>query len=219
MSTRSLAAKVLACAVLVGSAVPTAAGADPIPGSNCQVFPDSNIWNTRVDSLPVHEMSETWLRSADAGSTDLHPDFGPPSYGLPFDVVGRRHAKVHVRFAYDDESDPGPYPFDARTPIEGGSDRHALIVQRGTCRLYELFAAAWNDGDPRAGSGAIFDLDYEPPPPRDVDLGRRRGAPDPRRARALGRGQGRQHPACDPVHRVVHDRRVRLARAPRGRRG
>jgi hypothetical protein len=58
----------------------------------------------------------------------------PPGYGLPFDVVGRRHAKVHVRFEYDDQSDPGPYPFDARTPIEGGSDRHALIVQRGTCR-------------------------------------------------------------------------------------
>jgi hypothetical protein len=66
---------------------------------------------------------------------------------------------VHVRFTYAAESDPGPYPFDARTPIEGGSDRHALIVERGTCRLYELFAASWNHGDPRAGSGAVFDLD------------------------------------------------------------
>jgi hypothetical protein len=160
MRTRSLAAKVLACAVLVGYAVvPAAAGADPIPGTNCRVFPDSNIWNTRVDTLPVHEMSDTWLRSADAGSTDLHPDFGPPSYGLPFDVVGRRHAKTRIRFSYADESDRGPYPFDARTPIEGGSDRHVLIVERGTCRLYELFAASWNDGDPHAGSGAVFDLD------------------------------------------------------------
>ena len=160
MRTRPLAAKALVCVVLVGSAVaPVAAGASPIPGSNCHVFPDSNIWNTRVDTLPVHELSDAWLRSADAGSTDLHPDFGPPSYGLPFDVVGRRHAKTHVRFTYADESDRGPYPFDARTPIEGGSDRHALIVERGTCRLYELFAASWNDGDPHAGSGAIFDLD------------------------------------------------------------
>ena len=25
--------------------------------------------------------------------------------------------------------------------VEGGSDRHILIVQRGTCRLFELFAA------------------------------------------------------------------------------
>ena len=160
MRTRLSVAKALAFAVLVGSAVvPSSAGADPIPGTNCDVFPDSNIWNTRVDTLPVHELSDTWLRSADAGSTELHPDFGPPSYGLPFDVVGRRHAKTHVRFTYADESDRGPYPFDARTPIEGGSDRHALIVERGTCRLYELFAASWNDGEPRAGSGAVFDLD------------------------------------------------------------
>ena len=160
MRTRLSVAKALAFAVLVGSAVvPSSAGADPIPGTNCDVFPDSNIWNTRVDTLPVHELSDTWLRSADAGSTELHPDFGPPSYGLPFDVVGRRHAKTHVRFTYPDESDRGPYPFDARTPIEGGSDRHALIVERGTCRLYELFAASWNDGEPRAGSGAVFDLD------------------------------------------------------------
>jgi hypothetical protein len=43
--------------------------------------------------------------------------------------------------------------------MEGGSDRHALIVERGTCRLYELFAASWNDGEPHAGSGAVFDLD------------------------------------------------------------
>ncbi len=156
----NLVAKALASLLLIGSAIaPSAAVAEPVPGSRCRVFPGTNIWNTRVDALPVHELSDTWLRSAGAGSTNLHPDFGPPSYGLPFDVVGRRHAKVHVRFTYAAESDPGPYPFDARTPIEGGSDRHVLIVERGTCRLYELFAASWNQGDPHAGSGAIFDLD------------------------------------------------------------
>jgi hypothetical protein len=157
---RNRVASTLAVLILVGSAVtPSAAVAGAIPGSGCRVFPASNIWNTRIDALPVHPLSDTWLRSAQAGSTDLHPDFGPPSYGLPFDVVGRRHAKERVRFTYADESDPGPYPFDARTPIEGGSDRHVLIVERGTCRLYELFGASWNHGDPRAGSGAIFDLD------------------------------------------------------------
>ena len=33
------------------------------------------------------------------------------------------------------------------------------MIDQDTCRLYELFAARWNGGDPRAGSGAIFDLD------------------------------------------------------------
>jgi hypothetical protein len=130
-----------------------------VPDTACRVFPADNVWNTPVDDLPVHEMSDEWLDSSRAGSTDLHPDFGPPSYGLPYDVVGRGHPKVRIHFLYADESDRGPYPFDGNTPIEGGSDRHALIVERGTCRLYELFAAEWNGGDPEAGSGAIWDLD------------------------------------------------------------
>jgi hypothetical protein len=149
---------VVAFALVVALVAPAAAAA-PVPGTGCTMFPATNVWNTRVDSLPVDPSSDTWLRSADATGTDLHPDFGPPSYGLPFTTVGRRHADVHVRFHYADESDRGPYPFDGRTPIEGGSDRHALIVERGTCRLYELYDARWNGGAPRAGSGAIWDLD------------------------------------------------------------
>jgi hypothetical protein len=159
MRARVRTLSALGLLLLAATTLASSASADPVPGSRCHVFPNSNIWNTRVDTLPVHELSDTWLRSAEAGSTDLHPDFGPPSHGLPFDVVGRHHAKTHVRFSYADESDRGPYPFDARTPVEGGSDRHALIVERETCRLYELFAASWNDGDPHAGSGAVFDLD------------------------------------------------------------
>ena len=145
----------LSAATLV--AVPVRAA--EVPGTSCRVFPANNIWNTRIDGLPVHGMSDTWLRSASASSTNLHPDFGPPSYGIPFETVGRRHPKVRVDFTYAGESDRGPYPFDGRTAIEGGSDRHALMIERGTCRLYELFAADWNGGNPRARSGAIWDLD------------------------------------------------------------
>jgi hypothetical protein len=133
--------------------------AAPVPGTDCTLFPANNVWNLRVDSLPVDPMSDTWLGAMHARTTDLHPDLGPPSYGLPFTTVGRQHAKVRIGFRYVDESDPGPYPLDARTPIEGGSDRHAIMVERGTCRLYELFDARWNGGWPRAGSGAIWDLD------------------------------------------------------------
>jgi hypothetical protein len=151
-------AAVAVWAASVTIALPLPGSAAPVPGSRCDVFPADNIWNTRVDSLPVNPMSARWLRSADAATTNLHPDFGPPSYGIPFNVVGRAHSTVSIDFLYADESDPGPYPFDARTPIEGGSDRHALTVQRGTCMLYELYDARWNGGNPTAGSGAIFDL-------------------------------------------------------------
>jgi hypothetical protein len=66
---------------------------------------------------------------------------------------------VHrIRFQYASESDHVPYPFGPHTPIERGSDRHALMVNRDTCTLYELFDARWNKGNPTAGSGAVFHL-------------------------------------------------------------
>ena len=135
---------------------PTLAG--PVPGTTCDVFPADNVWRMNVRGLPIHRKNAVWKRATHASSTLLHPDFGPPSYGLPFDVVDAAHADTPVDFTYADESDPGPYPFDGDTQIEGGSDRHALMVDLDTCTLYELFNARWNEGVPTAGSGAIFDL-------------------------------------------------------------
>jgi hypothetical protein len=43
-------------------------------------------------------------------------------------------------------------------PKTGEGDRHALIVDRDSCRLYELFALRREAGGWSAGSGAIFDL-------------------------------------------------------------
>ena len=151
--------------VLLGLAVPTiAAPADAsvrptaVPGTACEVFPATNVWNMDVSNLPIHRMSKTWKRSAHAGSTRLHPDFGGDPYGMPFDVVDGSHATVGVDFLYDDESDPGPYPFGPDIQIENGSDEHALMIDADACRLYELFDAHWHRGDPDAGSGAAFDL-------------------------------------------------------------
>jgi hypothetical protein len=140
------------------SPIATTAIAAPVPGTACQVFLADNVWRLDVSALPKHPKNRVWKRATHAGRTDLHPDFGPPSYGIPFDVVDAGHDDVAVDFLYDDESDAGPYPFGPDTTIEGGSDRHALMIDEDTCVLYELFAARWNGGDPEAGSGAVFDL-------------------------------------------------------------
>jgi hypothetical protein len=140
------------------SARPAPPAIAPVPSTACAVFPANNVWNMDISRLPVHRRSRTWTKAMHAGRTYLHPDFGPPSYGIPFDVVGASHPDVSVSFTYADESDPGPYPFGGDTTIEGGSDRHAIMIDQDTCTLYELFAAHWNPG-PSAGSGAIFDLD------------------------------------------------------------
>lgn len=144
----------LAAALAWGSA----AQAAPVPGTSCNVLPADNIWNTDISTLPVHPRSAAWLSSMSASTKRLHPDFGAAPYGIPFVVVEGNAPKVTVDFEYADESDAGPYPFNAQTPIEGGGDRHALMIDRANCRLYELYAADWNGGDPVAGSGAIFGL-------------------------------------------------------------
>jgi hypothetical protein len=148
----------MACLALVG-ALAAPAPAVPVPGTTCDVFPPNNVWHLNVSKLPAHPKSDRWKKAMHAATTKLHPDFGPPSYGIPFDVVGASHADVAVHFTYANESDKGPYPFGPDIQIEGGSDRHAIMIDHSDCTLYELFAARWNGGNPKAGSGAIFDLD------------------------------------------------------------
>jgi hypothetical protein len=132
----------------------------------CPVYPKSNPWNQRVDSLPVAANSAQIVNSIGAG-TGLHADFGSGLWdgapiGIPITVVGRRQAKSRVSFEYADESDRGPYPIPRGVRIEGGrastGDRHALIVDRDSCRLYELYGLYPKARGWRAGSGAIWSL-------------------------------------------------------------
>ncbi len=136
----------------------------------CPLFPADNIWNTPIDHLPVHPLSDAYIDTI-GRDEGFHPDFGsgiwPPDnggpIGIPYVVVPTNQPKVPIDFYYPDESDPGPYPIPPNAPIEGGpdsgGDRHILIVQEETCLLYEIY-----DAHPRAGggwdagSGAIFDL-------------------------------------------------------------
>ncbi len=150
-----------------GCTVPLFA-APPVIGG-CPVFPEDNIWNTPVAGLPVHPRSADYVNSIGRDRT-LHPDFGsgqwPPGsgspIGIPFALVDAKTPKRKVQFEYADESDPGPYPIPDHAPVEGGpratGDRHVLLLDTKTCRLYEIFRYEKIRGVLRAGSGASFDL-------------------------------------------------------------
>ena len=138
-----------------------------VPGApNCPMFPANNVWNTDISRLPVNSHSAAWLRSMDSASTNLHPDFGPHPggfpYGIPYNIVTKAHPLVHVRFQYASQSNKGPYPFGPSTLIEGGKhaggDRHAIMVNKDTCTLYELWHARYSASGSTAGSGAIWHL-------------------------------------------------------------
>ena len=142
-----------------------------VPPERCEVFPADNIWNRKVDDLPVHPRSDDYVAAIGATAT-VHADFGsgvwPPGstspIGIPLVEVGDEQPEVPIVFtAYGSESDPGPYPVPADAPIEGGpdatGDRHVLVVDTADCKLYELFSAhPQPDGSWEAASGAVFDL-------------------------------------------------------------
>jgi hypothetical protein len=146
---------------------PLVVGAAPaIEG--CPSFPADNVWNARVDTLPVHANSAAWITTIGAGSR-FHMDFGSGLWdggpiGIPYVVVGGSQPKVPVAFDVADESDPGPYPIPANAPIEGGpaasGDRHVLVVDKDNCILYETYSSYPQGGGTSwtAYSGARFDL-------------------------------------------------------------
>src|SRR5207302_8810011 len=94
----------LAAAVL--GVVPAAAA--PPPSTSCSVFPSNNIWNTHISKLPVHVRSAQWLASMAASTAKLHPDFGGPPYGFPYNVAGKAHPTSWSPFQSAREGDPGP---------------------------------------------------------------------------------------------------------------
>ena len=153
-----------ACLLALAASSATALHLPAAP--RCPVFPESKPGNQRVDDLSVAPNSDAIIRSIGA-STGVHADFGSGLWqgapiGIPITVVGRKQAKSLVAFDYADESDRGPYPIPRNVKIEGGrsstGDRHALIVDRDSCRLYELYALYPKGRGWRAGSGAIWSL-------------------------------------------------------------
>jgi len=171
-----------ALALALGSAtLIAAAGAPPeLEGAlgTRQVFPVSNWWNQDISGAPIDGLSPSFI-SFIGPTTQLHPDFGPPPYGIPYVVVGGDQPLVQpVWMKYGDESDNGaagrpagyPIPAEAKTQanyIEGGvagggssGDRHLLLIDRDNWLLFETGETRWNTMLSRweASGGAVFDL-------------------------------------------------------------
>jgi hypothetical protein len=135
--------------------------------AGCPIYPANNVWNVRVDHLPVDPNSSAYIATIGA-SKKVHPDFGSGTWdggpiGIPYCIVPGSQPRVPISFEYADESDPGPYPLPPDAPIEGGNqstgDRHVLVLDRDNCTLYETFSSyPQPDGSWTAGSGAVFNL-------------------------------------------------------------
>jgi hypothetical protein len=156
-----------------------------------------------VKDLPVAANSDAMISAIGRDET-VHPDFGSYlGYGIPYNVVSSKSEhKVKVSFDFADESDRVGYPIPAHPNQESSGDGHILIVDRDTCRLYELYDASGSGESWKAGSGAVWNLRSN------------RLRPDPARPRALRRGRRRGDPARAAVHGQEHGQRAHLSRPP-----
>jgi len=137
---------------------------DPNPPviAGCNIFPANNIWNTRVDNLPLAARSDDWVDSI-GRDTGFHMDFGSGTWdggpiGIPYNVADASTPKYTFNFYYPDESDPGPYPIPGNYQREWGSDHHILVMDSSTCTLYEIYDASVDSGNWSGGSGATWNL-------------------------------------------------------------
>lgn len=134
----------------------------------CQMFPANNIWNYDISHLPVSQNSANYIASISLKGP-LHPDFGAGFYnggpiGFPYVVVPGSQPYVPVSFDYASESDPGPYPIPPNAPIENGprstGDRHVLVLDSSTCKLYEMYSSYPQPGGSwHAVGGAVWYLE------------------------------------------------------------
>jgi hypothetical protein len=116
----------------------------------------------------VHPNSAAYIASI--GATDaFHPDWSstaqnaPYGYGIPYIVVPGTQLKVPIAFvAYPSEADPGPYPIPNNIPIEGGpaatGDRHGLVLDSGSCYLYEVYTLRSTTSGWQGDVGAVWHM-------------------------------------------------------------
>jgi hypothetical protein len=164
---RGMRSFVPVAAVVVALLAGSSAHALRLPAArHCPVFPADNAWNARIDKLPVAADSAQLIASIGLDSP-MHADFGSGTWdggpiGIPFDVVSRKTPRSRVSFDYAAESDRVRYPVPRHVHIEGGArstgDRHAILVDKSSCRLYELYDLHQTIRGWTAGSGAVWSL-------------------------------------------------------------
>jgi hypothetical protein len=154
-------ALILCILVILLSAIPLAQAANSPPLNGLQIFPRDNIWNTRVDNLPVDAKSAVYI-------TDLKKDTAPYSgihhyikNSIPYNVVDASQSHKYISsFTYPAYSDKVPFPIPANPLVEEGCiDYHLEIVDKDEMALYEMSAAHKNaDGTWSGAIGAVWDL-------------------------------------------------------------
>jgi hypothetical protein len=119
----------------------------------CPIFPANNIWNTPVDSMPVHPRSADYITNIGPGGGIRYDTT------MPINVAPSSQPPVAINESYPPESDPGPFPIPANAQVEPG-DLHVLVVdQSSPCVLYETYNSVLQpNGSWNVDAAAKWDL-------------------------------------------------------------
>ena len=116
----------------------------------CQVLPNNHIINTRIDSLPLHANSASWINNmlTANGSTRKRVSFLSEAGGFPVNRVLPDTAATSLSFYYT-PAYSGPFQFPSASEggeIQGGwnvdpftRDRHMLNVRPDTCEFSDIY--------------------------------------------------------------------------------
>ncbi len=130
----------------------------------CPIFPDNNIWNTKIDSAFVASSSAAIINTYAAAKVGTAPsmtvnlaDAKTPMHSIAFDSTENDGGKYPVT---QDMSLEG-YDGKSKFTISGGpynSDAHLIVLRTDECKLYEIFFFKTTAPPYRGGSGAMYDL-------------------------------------------------------------
>ncbi|MDQ2924398.1 MAG: hypothetical protein M3R43_02395 [Acidobacteriota bacterium] len=132
----------------------------------------NDAWHRDISAVPIDPNSALIITTnGDLGGAFLRPDFSSianGNFGIPYTVVDSATTPgVPVPITlFPSDSDITLNPISANLAVEGspaqcptdGNARHAIIVDRNGCVVYELFQAAQCNAGWTASSSAIWDL-------------------------------------------------------------
>ncbi|MBV9265010.1 MAG: choice-of-anchor D domain-containing protein, partial [Acidobacteriaceae bacterium] len=109
--------------------------------SGCMVLPNDSVFNTRIDSLPIHSSSTQWTPWATQNGVFVLYSWGTT-------IVTSATPTAPQYFGYTTQLNGGEFPVlpISQRKREGGAyttdsinDHHLLTINRDTCQIYETY--------------------------------------------------------------------------------
>lgn len=123
----------------------------------CQLLPNDHVYNSRVDALPVHPNSASWIAAAHNGKINYLPS-------LPLNYVDTAAPTSDMVFYYTPDND-GPFTIPPYPSIKMqggwfvapfiGIDKHIFTIRPASCEfqeVYDYYRPGDNSACPRCNS-------------------------------------------------------------------